>query len=93
MRISSFVRRIVMLVFSVASSVVLSTFIYREGYLVSWWQWIIHAISCAFAVFVVVAMYSLAFERSSVRGLLTYAKQIMNKRVFHKRRGVDDGAI
>lgn len=85
LRLSSFIRRMAMVVLSVVLSVALSTVVYANGYLASWWQWIFHAVLCGLAVLGIVGVYSLIFERSAVKGLFRYAKQLVMKKFGRKK--------
>ena len=85
LRLSSFIRRMAMVVFSVVLSVALSTAVYANGYLASWWQWILHGVLCGLAVLSVVGVYSLMFERTAVKGLFRYAKQLVMKKFGRKK--------
>ena len=85
LRLTSFVRRMVMVTLSVALSVALSTVVYANGYLVSWWQWIFHGVLCGVAVLGAVGIYSLIFERNAVKGLFRYTKQLVMKKLGRKK--------
>lgn len=84
LRMSSFIRRIVMVVLSVTLSITLSTAIYNNGYLASWWQWIFHGVLCGLTVMGIVGVYSLVFERAAVKGVFRYAKQLIMRKIGRK---------
>ena len=81
----SFIRRMIMAALAVTVSVMLSTLVYSKGYLMSWWQWIFHAVLCGLAVCGVVAIYSLIFEMPALKGLFKYAKLLFLKKLGRKK--------
>ena len=85
LRMSSFIRRMTMLVLSVTLSITLSTAIYNNGYLASWWQWIFHGVLCGLTVMGIVGVYSLVFERAAVKGVFRYAKQLITRKIGRKK--------
>ena len=91
LRLSSFIRRMVMVSFSVALSVALSTVVYSTGYLVSWWQWIFHAVICSGAILCVLCVYVLAFEHPVVKEMARYVKQLFAKK--SGKKGADCDAV
>jgi len=91
LRLSSFIRRMVIAVISVALSVALSTAVYANGYLASWWQWIFHAVLCGVAVLCVLGAYVLIFERHAAKGIFRYVKQLLAKKLGKK--GADCDAV
>ena len=85
-RLSSFLRRMAVVVLAVVLSVTLSTWIYADGYTQSWGTWLIHAILCALSVFLVVGIYAFLFERSATKGLVRYVKQLIQKVLKKKKQ-------
>lgn len=81
LRMSSFIRRMVIVVLSVTLSVALSTAVYVNGYLTNWWLWILHGALCGSAVLGIVGVYSFIFERDSVKSVLTYVKHLIMKKI------------
>lgn len=85
LKLTSFIRRMAMVLLSVVLSVVLSTAVYANGYPANWWHWILHGILCGMAVLSVVGVYSLMFERNSMKGVFRYAKQLVMKKLGRKK--------
>ena len=90
LRLSSFIRRMAMVVLSVGLSVALSTAVYANGYLASWWEWIFHAVLCGMAVLCVVGIYVLIFERPAAKESFGYIKRLLMKKF---KKGVDCDAV
>ncbi len=88
MRISSFVRRLIMVVLSVVLSVTLSNSVYSNGYTTTWGQWLLHAVLCGFIVVGIVGVYILIFERIAMKGILGYLKRMIIKK-FSKKENSD----
>jgi len=79
--ISGFIRRMVVVILSMVVSVLVSSVVYRNGYVASWLQWIIHAVICGFSVLCIVGVYVLVFERSAAKGIFRYVRQLIGKKL------------
>ena len=93
LRLSSFIRRMAMVVLTVVLSVFLSTFVYADGYLTSWWQWIFHAVLCGVGVLCIVGIYTLVFERPAIKGLFKYVKVLIKTKFAKSNKGADCNAV
>ena len=92
LRLGSFVRRMTVVLVTVAASVVLSTLMYKpNGYVIGgWWTWIGHAVLCGLSVLAVVGVYALIFERPAVKGLFGYVKRLVAKKFGGKKKTTEN---
>ena len=93
LKMSSFVRRMVMLLITVSLSVIISGFVYSNDYVSTWWQWIFHAIVCGMFVLGFCGIYILLFEREAFIWAFGYAKRLIVRKFGMAKKGVDRNAV
>lgn len=80
LRLHDFVRRMIVLIFVVIISMVVSTCIYNQGYPDSWFLWLAHACVFLGVVASITALYVLLFERETFKSLLVYGMNILKRK-------------
>ncbi|MBR5295382.1 MAG: hypothetical protein IKU24_02190, partial [Clostridia bacterium] len=84
LKLTSFVRRMAVVLIMVALSVLLSLKFYANGYSEGWLLWIGQAVICGLLAVLVLGLYVFIFERRETVALFGYAKNLILKKVKKK---------